>query len=200
MELKKYKLGYLIEVTRGASLKGEFYAVQGEYIRLTCGNFDYNNNCFKENKSKDNIYYKGNFHPNFLMKKGDIITPLTEQAIGLLGSTAIIPEDDKYIQSQDVAKITCDEKLLDKGFAFYLLSSNLVKQQLSAGAQQTKIRHTSPSKIKDCIVWVPTLEEQKRIGNLLSSLDQKIALNRKINDNLPTLDHSSVVVTTRLAA
>jgi type I restriction enzyme S subunit len=71
---------------------------------------------------------------------------------------------------------------------------------LSAGAQQTKIRHTSPSKIKDCIVWVPTLEEQKRIGNLLSSLDQKIALNRKINDNLPTLDHSSVVVTTRLAA
>jgi type I restriction enzyme S subunit len=187
MELKKYKLGYLIEVTRGASLKGEFYAVQGEYIRLTCGNFDYNNNCFKENKSKDNIYYKGNFHPNFLMKKGDIITPLTEQAIGLLGSTAIIPEDDKYIQSQDVAKITCDEKLLDKGFAFYLLSSNLVKQQLSAGAQQTKIRHTSPSKIKDCIVWVPTLEEQKRIGNLLSSLDQKIALNRKINDNLEAM-------------
>jgi type I restriction enzyme S subunit len=62
-----------------------------------------------------------------------------------------------------------------------------VKQQLSAGAQQTKIRHTSPSKIKDCIVWVPTLEEQKRIGNLLSSLDQKIALNRKINDNLEAM-------------
>lgn len=200
MKLQKYKLGELIEVTRGASLKGEFYATQGQYIRLTCGNFDYNNNSFKENKSKDDIYYTGNFNSDFLMKKGDIITPLTEQAIGLLGSTAIIPEDDKYIQSQDIAKITCNEKLLNKGFAFYLLSSNLVKQQLSAGAQQTKIRHTSPSKIKDCTVWIPTLEEQKRIGNLLSSLDQKIALNRKINDNLPTLDRSLAEAITRLAA
>ena len=187
MKLQKYKLGELIEVTRGASLKGEFYATQGQYIRLTCGNFDYNNNSFKENKSKDDIYYTGNFNSDFLMKKGDIITPLTEQAIGLLGSTAIIPEDDKYIQSQDIAKITCNEKLLNKGFAFYLLSSNLVKQQLSAGAQQTKIRHTSPSKIKDCTVWIPTLAEQKRIGNLLSALDQKIALNRAINDNLEAM-------------
>ncbi|MEE1111825.1 MAG: restriction endonuclease subunit S [Bacteroidales bacterium] len=187
MELQKYKLGELIEVTRGASLKGEFYATQGQYIRLTCGNFDYNNNSFKENKSKDDIYYTGNFNSDFLMKKGDIITPLTEQAIGLLGSTAIIPEDDKYIQSQDIAKITCNEKLLNKGFAFYLLSSNLVKQQLSAGAQQTKIRHTSPSKIKDCAVWIPTLSEQKRIGNLLSALDEKIELNRAINDNLEAM-------------
>ena len=68
-----------------------------------------------------------------------IITPLTEQAIGLLGSTAIIPESGKYIQSQDVAKIICKEDLLDKDFAFYLISSTLVKQQLSAAAQQTKI-------------------------------------------------------------
>ena len=105
MELKKYKLGEILDVTRGASLSGEFYATEGEYIRLTCGNFDYQNNCFKENKSKDNLYYTGDFRSEFLMEKGDIITPLTEQAIGLLGSTAIIPESGKYIQSQDVAKI-----------------------------------------------------------------------------------------------
>lgn len=79
-------------MTRGASLSGEFYAAEGEYVRLTCGNFDYQNNCFKENKAKDNLYYIGDFKPDFLMKEGDIITPLTEQAIGLLGSTAIIPE------------------------------------------------------------------------------------------------------------
>ena len=187
MKLKKYKLGEIIEVTRGASLGGEYYATQGEYIRLTCGNFDYNNNCFKENKSKDNIYYVGTFRKEFLMSKGDIITPLTEQAIGLLGSTAIIPESNKYIQSQDIAKIICNEKFLDKNFAFYLISSTLVKQQLSAGAQQTKIRHTSPDKIKDCIVWIPDLNEQKRIGNLLSSIDQKIALNRQINQNLEAM-------------
>ena len=187
MELKKYKLGEILDVTRGASLSGEFYAAKGEYVRLTCGNFDYQNNCFKENKAKDNLYYIGDFKPDFLLKEGDIITPLTEQAIGLLGSTAIIPESGKYIQSQDVAKIVCKEHLLDKDFAFYLISSNLVKQQLSAAAQQTKIRHTSPDKIKDCIVWIPELEEQKRIGKLLRTIDLKIELNRQLNQNLEAM-------------
>ena len=187
MELKKYKLGELLDVTRGASLSGEYYSTSGEYVRLTCGNFDYQNNCFKENTSKDNLFYTGDFKSEFLMGKGDIITPLTEQAVGLLGSTAIIPESGKYIQSQDVAKITCDESLLDKKFAYYLISSKLVKQQLSAGAQQTKIRHTSPDKIKECVVWIPTIEEQFKIGKLLSDIDKKIAFNREINRNLEAM-------------
>ena len=187
MNLKKYKLGEILDVIRGTSLSGEFYATKGDYIRLTCGNFDYQNNCFKENKSKDNIYYIGDFKSEFLMNKGDIITPLTEQAIGLLGSTAIIPESGKYIQSQDIAKIVCKEDLLDKDFAFYLISSTIVKQQLSAAAQQTKIRHTSPDKIKDCTVWIPELTEQKCIGKLLRTLDYKIGLNRAINQNLEAM-------------
>ena len=187
MELKKYKIGDLVQVTRGASLGGEFYATQGNYVRLTCGNFDYRNNCFKENQSKDNIYYTGGFKEDFILEKGDIITPLTEQAIGLLGSTARIPESGKYIQSQDIAKIDCNESLLDKDFAFYLISSACVKQQLSAAAQQTKIRHTSPDKIKECTVWIPSLDIQKRIGRILTDIDNKIAINRQINDNLEAM-------------
>ena len=187
MELKKYKLGDLAQVTRGASLSGEYYATQGNYIRLTCGNFDYRNNCFKENQSKNNIYYTGGFKEEFLLERGDIITPLTEQAIGLLGSTARIPESGKYIQSQDIAKIDCNESLLDKDFAFYLISSACVKKQLSAAAQQTKIRHTSPDKIKECTVWIPSLDVQKRIGRILTGIDNKIAINRQINDNLEAM-------------
>ena len=185
--MRKYKLRDLIEVTRGASLSGDFYAASGKYIRLTCGNFDYHNNCFKENTSKDNLYYTGEFRTEFLLDKGDLITPLTEQAIGLLGSTAWIPESGKYIQSQDIAKITCKEELLDKKFAYYLISSNMVKQQLGAAAQQTKIRHTSPDKIKDCTVWLPSLAEQKQIGQLLFDIDRKIEINRAINHNLETM-------------
>ena len=187
MELKKYKLGELLDVKRGASLAGEYYATTGNYIRLTCGNFDYQNNSFKLNTSKDNLFYTGPVRKEFIMKKGDIITPLTEQAIGLLGSTAIIPEDDKYIQSQDVAKIICYEDILYPMYAYYLISSEIVKKQLSAAAQQTKIRHTSPDKIKDCVVWIPDLKEQKHIASILSDLDKKIALNRAINQNLEAL-------------
>lgn len=108
MELKKYKLGKILDVTRGASLSGEYYATEGDYIRLTCGNFDYQNNCFKENTSKDNLYYIGEFKPEFLMEKGDIITPLTEQAIGLLGSTGL------FLKAKNIYKAKMLQRLFAK--------------------------------------------------------------------------------------
>ena len=185
--LQKYKLGELVDVARGTSLSGDYYSTKGEYIRLTCGNFDYRNNCFKENTSKDNLFYTGVFKAEFLLEKGDIITPLTEQAIGLLGSTARIPESGKYIQSQDIALIKCKADRIDPTFCYYLISSRFVRNQLSAAAQQTKIRHTSPDKMKACTVWVPELDDQKAIGRLLASLDEKIQLNKRINDNLEAM-------------
>ena len=185
--LQKYKLGELVEVTRGASLSGDYYSTKGEYIRLTCGNFDYRNNCFKENTSKDNLFYAGEFRSEYLLEKDDIITPLTEQAIGLLGATARIPESGKYIQSQDVALVKCKAGKIDPAFCYYLISSKLVRNQLSVAAQQTKIRHTSPDKIKDCTVWIPELDEQIAIGRLLASLDEKMLLNKRINDNLEAM-------------
>jgi len=187
MKLTKYKLGDLIEITRGASLAGEYYASEGNLIRLTLGHFDYQNGGFKENTSKDNLYFVRPVKSQFILKEGDIITPLTEQTPGLLGSTAMIPESGKYIQSQDVALIRCKEDMLDPMFCYYLLPSKIVKSQLGAAAQQTKIRHTTPDRIKDVIVFIPELEEQRRIGAILHSIDRKIALNREINRNLEAM-------------
>ncbi len=184
MELTKYKLRDLVDVTRGMSLSGQFYAEEGEFIRLTLGNFNMNGGGFKENTSKTDLYFTGSVKDEFILKKGDIITPLTEQSVGLLGTTARIPESGRYIQSQDVALVRCKEGRIDSNFCYYLISSKLVRQQLSAAAQQTKIRHTSPDKIMDCTVWIPNLENQIKIGRILTDIDNKIALNRQINDNL----------------
>ena len=187
MELKKYKLGDLVEVTRGMSLPGQFYSETGTLIRLTLGNFNMNGGGFKENTSKTDLYFTGPVKEEYILQEGDIITPLTEQSLGLLGTTAKIPESGKFIQSQDVALVKCKEGLIDPNFCYYLISSNLVRQQLSAAAQQTKIRHTSPDKIKDCTVWVPDLENQKRIGRILADIDSKITVNRQKNDNLEVM-------------
>ena len=174
MGLKRYKLGDLIEVTRGQSLAGEFYAEEGKYIRLTLGNFDYANGGFKPNTSKTNLYYTGPIKEQFILEEGDIITPLTEQTPGLLGSTARIPISGTYIQSQDVALVRCKDGMIDPAFCYYLLPSSSVKKQLAAGAQQTKIRHTSPDK-------------QRQMGQLLDAITHKIELNRSINQNLEAL-------------
>ena len=178
--LTRHTLGELLDVTRGMSLPGSNYATSGELIRLTLGNFDYSGNGFKENTSKENIYYSGKVPDEYIMKAGDIITPLTEQTPGLLGTTARIPVSGKYIQSQDVALITCKPGKLDPLFCYYLVSSTIVKQQLAAGSQQTKIRHTSPDKIKACVVYIPDdIKIQNRIGELLATIDEKITLNCK---------------------
>jgi len=187
MGLKRYKLGDLLEVTRGQSLAGEFYAEEGKYIRLTLGNFDYANGGFKPNTTKTNLYYTGPIKEQFILEEGDIITPLTEQTPGLLGSTARIPVSGTYIQSQDVALVRCKDGMLDPAFCYYLLPSSSVKKQLAAGAQQTKIRHTSPDKIKDVVVDIPDISEQRRIGQLLDAITHKIELNRSINQNLEAL-------------
>ena len=177
--MTKCVLGDLMEVTRGASLAGKYYATAGDKIRLTLANFDYANNCFKPDTSKDNVFYTQAVDDRFVLKEGDIITPLTEQTPGLLGTTARIPESGKYIQSQDVALLKPFTEKLDPDYCFYLVSSKAVRNQLGAMSQQTKIRHSSPDKIKSCTVFLPELEKQRRIGAFLSTIDRKIALNRK---------------------
>lgn len=184
-KLNKHKLGELLDVRRGASLAGEYYATDGELIRLTLGHFDYQCGGFKDNTSKKDLFFTGPIKPEFILNESDIITPLTEQTPGLLGSTAMVPKSGKYIQSQDVALITPDESKLDRNFCYYLLPSKMVKQQLAAGAQQTKIRHTTPDRIKELTVFIPDFTNQKAIGLLLRDIDRKIAVNRKINRNLP---------------
>ena len=73
MELTKYKLRDLVDVTRGMSLSGQFYAEEGEFIRLTLGNFNMNGGGFKENTSKTDLYFTGTVKDEFILKKGDII-------------------------------------------------------------------------------------------------------------------------------
>lgn len=185
--MNKVKLGQILDVKRGASLSGEYYSEQGEKIRLTLGNFNYPGGGFKENTSKKDVFFNGEVKPEFILKKGDIITPLTEQVAGLLGETARIPKDNLYIQSGDIGLVIPDESKVDKAFAYYLISSPAVKKQLGAAAQQTKIRHTSPDKIKDCEVWIPALPQQEKIGKLLDSINSKIQNNIKINAELEAM-------------
>ncbi len=49
-------------------------------------------------------------------------------------------------------------------------------------------------------IFLPNIEKQTKIAQILQTLDKKIIINRQINQNLPTLDHSSEVAEVRHAA
>ena len=74
---------------------------------------------------------------------------------------------------------------VDTDFVYYLISSPLVREPAiksmvgSSGRQRVQT-----DVVQGITVMVPTLEEQEDIAGILKLLDDKIALNRKINDNL----------------
>lgn len=166
MKFTRYKLGELMRVTRGASLPGTGYSNTGTYLRLTLANIKEEGG-FKEFKSTEGKYFTSVFDHRFIMHKGALITPLTEQTPGLLGSVAFIPCDDLYIQSQDIGLVHCNKDFIDKRFAYYLFLTHSVREQISARSQQTKIRHTSPDKIADVEVYLPNLPTQLRIAGII---------------------------------
>ena len=178
MKFTKQKLGNLLTVKRGATLPGTGYSDKGRYLRLTLANIKEEGG-FKEFKSTQGKFFVGKFDQRFIMHKGDLITPLTEQTPGLLGSVAFIPCDDLYIQSQDIGLVNCNTERIDKRFAYYLFLTHPVRKQISARSQQTKIRHTSPDKIADVKVYIPDLPDQLLIAGILGSLDEKIEVNRR---------------------
>lgn len=186
------KLGDYLEIKRGPGLPSKFYSDTGNKIRLTLGNFNYPNGGFKNNETKKDIYYIGEVKKDFILKKGDLITPLTEQVSGLLGETAWIPESNKYIQNGDVALVIPNEDKLDKVYCYYLISSYLIKKQLSANAQQTKIRHTSPDKIKNCLAPIPIISQQRKIGKILNQIDKQIELNNAMVQKLQCFEQALI--------
>ena len=180
--MNRMKLGEILSVKHGWAFKGEYFAEDGEQSILTPGNF-FEKGGFKPNNGKER-YYTGVYPKEYLCHKGDLIVAMTQQAEGLLGSTALVPENDKYLHNQRIGLITCDEKRLNKLFAYYLFMTKSVREQLERSSSGTKVKHTSPEKIYDVEVEIPDVISQQKIANLLWSVDEKIANNKAINDNL----------------
>lgn len=183
-EWKRHKLGELLRVKHGWAFKGEFFSETGIQSILTPGNF-YESGGFKANTSKDRFYI-GEYPKEYLCSKGDLIVAMPEQAAGLLGSTAIVPEDNRYLHNQRIGLISCNE-YLNKDFAYYLFMTQTVRQQISRSASGTKVKHTSPEKIYEVQVYIPKIQTQRNIAKLLTTLDQEIQINNQINQELETM-------------
>ena len=67
---------------------------------MSSGNF-FEKGGFKRIKGKEK-YYTGAFPQEYLCSKDDLIVAMTQQAEGLLGSTALVPEDNLYLHNQRI--------------------------------------------------------------------------------------------------
>ena len=172
------RLGDLLEIKHGYAFQGEYFVNTGSHIVLTPGNF-YDEGGFKDKGDKEK-WHNGPIPSDYVLNEGDLIVAMTEQAEGLLGSSAIIPRSGVYLHNQRLGLVQVrDRSEVDKGFLYYLFNSKPVRQQIRGSASGTKIRHTAPSRIGEVKVSVPPLLIQRRIGGILSAYDELIENNQR---------------------
>ena len=167
------KLGDLLHIKHGYALLGEHFGDKGSHIVVTPGSF-YDAGGFKHKGDKEK-WYSGPVPEEYVLKEGDVVIAMTEQAEGLLGSSAIIPKSGLYLHNQRIGLIQIrDPQSADSHFLYYLFNSKPVRQHIRGSASGTKIRHTAPSRVADVPVTIPPLSVQRRIAGILSAYDELI--------------------------
>ncbi len=110
-----------------------------------------------------------------LLHKGDIII----SARGTIGAIAMLAAEMAFNQSCFGIR---SNDLVDQHFLYYLTKTKIVElQKNSHGSVFDTI--TRDTFVKICC-YIPPIDEQKSIASILSSLDDKIAVNRRICENL----------------
>ena len=101
-----------------------------------------------------------------------------------VGNAAIIQKKQKVCLGQRVVLLKPNKALVDPNFLVYYLLSNEVQHHLKIHANGAVVAHLNVADIRNLSVCLPSLCEQKKIGKSLKIIDDKIELNRRINDNL----------------
>ena len=84
--------------------------------------------------------------------------------------------------NQACCALIIDPKKADYRFIFYLL--RLYKKEIQSLATGAAQQNLSAKIIKEFSFYIPNLEKQKKIADILSELDKKIDLNTQINQTL----------------
>lgn len=95
-------------------------------------------------------------------------------------------QPENFLVSTGFAVLHINKTIADPNFVFYNLIQNENTETLHAIAEQTTSAYPAikPSDIENLSIKVPPLPTQQKIAWILSSLDDKIELNNKINTNL----------------
>ena len=120
-----------------------------------------------------------------IAKRRDVVVTIS----GNVGQVSYIPDNSQYAEylcSQRQFRATFDESKIYVPYLVYYLHSVEGQSKILAFANQTGVPALSqPLKnFRKIKIDLPSLAEQKKISAILSALDEKIAINRAINDNL----------------
>ena len=115
------------------------------------------------------------------LEKDTLVMILSEQSPGLLGMTAKIPENNRYVLNQRVAEIKPNTNI---DSYFLSMSINRSQAYFSKRGAGTKVQNISKPNVENFEFYCPSEREQQKIGSFFKQLDDTIALHQRKLDLL----------------
>ena len=116
---------------------------------------------------------------------------------GTIGITKVIDWDWAFSIFVSLCLIKLKRDKIDPRFFCFLFGSNVVDQQITEGCKQTSVINLHLDKIKELLVILPPISEQKNITTFLDTATQKIDAHiEKIQTSINLLtEYRSALIT-----
>ena len=182
------KLKELCKIKHGFAFKGKdiIKNYSTKYVLVTPGNFNIGGG-FKKDKCK---YFSqnGNIPKDYILRENDLIVTMTDLSVksDTLGYSALIPKDNNiYLHNQRIGLVhDIDESKVLKDYLYWFMRTKKYQQEVVASQSGTAIHHTSPDRILNIEIDLPSIDNQRKIVKILSDVEHKIKNNNEINNNL----------------
>ena len=179
-EWKDYKLAEVASLSTGFPFKGEKYSKEGVRVvrgdNVTIGELRWPT---EKDKRWNEPFDRSE---EFSLRENDIVIGMDGSRVGY-NRAQIKKEDLPLLIAQRVACIRNNDKSL-QSFLYYQIFSNRFLSYIRNIQTGSAIPHVSLKQIGDFTISLPPLDIQHNIASILSSLDDKIAVNKKICENL----------------
>ncbi len=169
----------MLEVKHGYAFPGDGFGQRTDAPQvLTPGNFALGGG-FQAAKPKS---FDGEYPGEFLLQGGEVVVTMTDlsKAGDTLGFAAVLP-DGEFLHNQRIGLVRLSRpELLDERYFAYLTRTDGYRAHIIGTASGSTVRHTSPSRIGDYWVELPSLAVQRATAEVLGALDDKIAANTNL--------------------
>nr|WP_025774322.1 restriction endonuclease subunit S [Clostridium botulinum] len=122
-------------------------------------------------------------YKDFKAQKGDFLVVRS----GTVGTYGIVNEDIEAIYGSYLIDFRFDKKIVTNEFFGFFYQSHLFRTQLRQIIQQSANTNINAENIKSVNITLPSINEQKRIAEVLSHLDNLITLHQRKLEKMKAL-------------
>ncbi len=118
------------------------------------------------------------------LHEGDFVISM----MGTIGKCSIVPPGIKQgIMDSHLLRLKIDESRFNKHFILHFFTSPNLQRQIKSLSVGGIMAGLSSKVVKRLLYPTPTLSEQKEIAQILSAVDEKISVNKKLKEKLTLL-------------